>query len=154
MDIMAATATLPGLTDLLATLGGRRVLSGRVHDSEDLLVRVRAGLPYAALESLQAGYGFDGDLLREVLDVPARTLARRKSSRRFSPRSRIGSSAWPVSSPSRPRPWVARTRRASGSKPRTGPWGAMSRCGASTPTWAPARWKAFWAASPTACSAS
>ena len=85
MDIMAATATLPGLTDLLATLGGRRVLSGRVHDSEDLLVRVRAGLPYAALESLQAGYGFDGDLLREVLDVPARTLARRKSSRRFSP---------------------------------------------------------------------
>jgi putative toxin-antitoxin system antitoxin component (TIGR02293 family) len=82
---MAATVALPGLTDLLATLGGRRVLSGRVHDSEDLLVRVRAGLPYAALESLQAGYGFDGDLLREVLDVPARTLARRKSSRRFSP---------------------------------------------------------------------
>jgi putative toxin-antitoxin system antitoxin component (TIGR02293 family) len=82
---MAATVTLPRLTDLLATLGGRRVLSGRVHDPEELRLRVRAGLPYAALESLQAGYGLDAHLLREVLDVPPRTLARRKNRRRFSP---------------------------------------------------------------------
>jgi putative toxin-antitoxin system antitoxin component (TIGR02293 family) len=82
---MAATIASPRLTDLLATLGGRRGLSGRVLDSEELRLRIRAGLPYAALESLQAEYGLDADLLREVLDVPLRTLARRKNQRRFSP---------------------------------------------------------------------
>ena len=81
---MAATLALPGMNEVLAALGGHRVLSGRIGGIEGLRLRLRAGLPYAALESLEAGYGLDASLLREVLGIPPRTLARRKSQKRFS----------------------------------------------------------------------
>lgn len=66
------------------TLGGYRVMKGRVRSADRLRERVRSGLPYSALkalaERLNAPLGELGDALR----VPARTLARRRRVGRFS----------------------------------------------------------------------
>lgn len=45
--------------------------------------RVRGGLPYSMFESLAKGFRVPVDELGAVLDIPKRTLARRKRERRF-----------------------------------------------------------------------
>ena len=66
------------------TLGGRKVLKERLADYIAVIHRVRAGLPYAALDAVATRYGIPVAALARVIDLPARTLARRKKEGRFS----------------------------------------------------------------------
>lgn len=71
---------------LVATLGGRRVLRYRNHErAATLRERVRAGLPYAALEAVASRFEIAPDDLVQVLALPRRTLARRKKEGRLRP---------------------------------------------------------------------
>ena len=66
------------------TLGGRNVLKERLADYTAVIHRARAGLPYAALEAVAKRYVIPIATLAQVIDLPARTLARRKKERRLS----------------------------------------------------------------------
>ena len=72
-------------TKIAETLGGKSVLKARLADYTAVIHRARAGLPYAALEAVGKRYGIPLTTLARVIDLPARTLARRKKERRFSP---------------------------------------------------------------------
>jgi putative toxin-antitoxin system antitoxin component (TIGR02293 family) len=71
----------PDAADLL---GGPRVL-GPVKEEADLQHAIRAGLPYAALEALEAVLDLTHRDLLAVLGTAPRTLARRKQQRHLSP---------------------------------------------------------------------
>jgi putative toxin-antitoxin system antitoxin component (TIGR02293 family) len=60
------------------TLGGQRVLGG-AENLDALADRVRAGLPYAALGALARRFDIPLRQLTTVLDLPERTLARRRA---------------------------------------------------------------------------
>lgn len=66
---------------IVAALGGPRVV--KTHSTEGLRARIKEGLPYAALLALAGGLGLTAAALTEVLDLPPRTLARRKRERRL-----------------------------------------------------------------------
>ena len=66
------------------TLGGKSVLKERLADYTAVIHRARAGLPYAALEAVAKRYEIPLATLARVIDLPARTLARRKKERRLS----------------------------------------------------------------------
>lgn len=76
---MAATA------EIVEVLGGRKALKERIETAEALRSRVRQGLPYAALEAVAERLALDRREVSETLDLPERTLARRKSERRLQP---------------------------------------------------------------------
>lgn len=54
-------------------------------DFPGVIEQIEKGLPYPAFERFQKNTGFTTDELRELLQIPRRTLARRKSEGRFSP---------------------------------------------------------------------
>ncbi len=58
-------------------LGGHRVLRG-AEDLDALADRVRAGLPYATLDAFASRFNIPLRELTTVLDLPERTLARRR----------------------------------------------------------------------------
>jgi putative toxin-antitoxin system antitoxin component (TIGR02293 family) len=66
---------------MVETLGGPKIL--RAGSLEDLRNRVRSGLPYGSLEAVTSAYAIDTKELASILNVPPRTLSRRKKSRRF-----------------------------------------------------------------------
>ena len=66
---------------MVETLGGPKIL--RAESLEDLRDRVRSGLPYGSLEAVTSAYAIDTTELASILNVPPRTLARRKKARRF-----------------------------------------------------------------------
>ncbi len=66
------------------TLGGYRVLK-HVDTFHDLSEQVQEGLPYSALEAVASRFTIPLGELTAVLDLPARTLARRKRTKRLSP---------------------------------------------------------------------
>ncbi|OLC17191.1 MAG: hypothetical protein AUH29_02810 [Candidatus Rokubacteria bacterium 13_1_40CM_69_27] len=68
---------------LLDTLGGKSVLRERTRTYEAIIDRVRAGLPYAALEAVATRFEIPQEALVRVLALPLRTLARRKKERRL-----------------------------------------------------------------------
>jgi putative toxin-antitoxin system antitoxin component (TIGR02293 family) len=70
---------------IAATLGGPRVLKRGASSAEGLHAQLRAGLPYAALEAISAGFDVAREDLIAVLHVPPRTLARRKREKRLRP---------------------------------------------------------------------
>lgn len=65
------------------TLGGRSILRERLADYAAVIHRARAGLPYAALEAVAMRYGIPLATVAGVIDLPQRTLARRKKERRL-----------------------------------------------------------------------
>src|SRR5262245_157688 len=65
------------------TLGGARAFKGKSLTPEALQARLRAGLPYAAVEAVAAGFEIGTADLVAVLHVPPRTLARRKREKRL-----------------------------------------------------------------------
>jgi putative toxin-antitoxin system antitoxin component (TIGR02293 family) len=69
---------------LKETLGGPRVLRG-AEDLDALADRVREGLPYAALDAVGKRFAIPLRELTTVLDLPERTLARRKREGRLRP---------------------------------------------------------------------
>ena len=71
--------------EIVDVLGGPRVVGRKVHTLEDLARRLRKGLPYAALEAVMSSLDLPREVLAETLDVPPRTLARRKRERVLRP---------------------------------------------------------------------
>lgn len=66
------------------------VLSGEgqsreVRNAEDLKKWIREGLPYTSLEAVMERFGLKREEVSWALDLPLRTLARRKQERRLSP---------------------------------------------------------------------
>ena len=70
---------------LVTALGGRKVFRGRQASYSTVVDRVRAGLPYAALEALAARFSIPHEAACRLLHIPPRTLARRKKDRRLRP---------------------------------------------------------------------
>lgn len=68
---------------LVQTLGGKRIFKARAPDYETIIARVRSGLPYGAVEAIATRFEIPQEHLMRVLDVPMRTLARRKKERRL-----------------------------------------------------------------------
>jgi len=68
---------------LVTALGGRKVFRGRQASYSTIVDRVRAGLPYAALEALAARFSIPHEAACRLLHIPPRTLARRKKDRRL-----------------------------------------------------------------------
>jgi putative toxin-antitoxin system antitoxin component (TIGR02293 family) len=79
-----ATTSTSVRTNAADLLGGTPVL-GPVKEPADLQEAIRAGLPYAALEALEARLGLAHRDLLAVLGTAPRTLARRKQRRCLSP---------------------------------------------------------------------
>lgn len=74
---MARTASI------LETLGGGRRVRSRAVTATTHRERVRAGLPYAALDAATRRLGLDAPAIASILKLPARTLARRKAAGRL-----------------------------------------------------------------------
>lgn len=70
-------------TRLVKTLGGTKVFRERHATYSGVVERVRAGLPYAALEAVATRFAVPQEALFRVLHIPPRTLARRKKERRL-----------------------------------------------------------------------
>ena len=56
-----------------------------VADLHDLIGRVEAGLPYRAIEKLHKASGLPVTAITDLLNIPQRTLARRRSTGKLSP---------------------------------------------------------------------
>jgi putative toxin-antitoxin system antitoxin component (TIGR02293 family) len=69
---------------LVQALGGKGVLRERQTTYEAIIDKARAGLPFATLEAIATRFEIAQDVLVRILHLPARTLARRKKSRRLS----------------------------------------------------------------------
>jgi putative toxin-antitoxin system antitoxin component (TIGR02293 family) len=64
-------------------LGGSKVLRIRVRTPEDLIEATRMGLSYASFDAVRIRFDIKTELMTRLLDLPARTLARRKHEKRF-----------------------------------------------------------------------
>lgn len=65
-------------------LGGSRVFRGQaMPTSSEMRDRIKDGLPFSALESVRGRLGLSVPETAAVLRMPARTLARRRSSRKL-----------------------------------------------------------------------
>ena len=85
---MAQTAAVAKLGKLLKTgMPGPHayvILLGMTrYDYPGIIQQVEKGLPYAAFERLQKNTGLTAEQLADVLEIPKRTMARRKRSGRF-----------------------------------------------------------------------
>lgn len=61
------------------------LLGLRTYETAQLHSRVREGLSYEAFERLRRVLGFPTSRAAEILQIPSRTLARRKDAKRFEP---------------------------------------------------------------------
>jgi putative toxin-antitoxin system antitoxin component (TIGR02293 family) len=68
---------------LVETLGGRSIIKGRPLSYETLIEKVRSGLPFTALEAIATHFEIPQERLVRVLNLPLRTLARRRKERRL-----------------------------------------------------------------------
>jgi putative toxin-antitoxin system antitoxin component (TIGR02293 family) len=75
---------VPALTAhrLVDALGGRAALR-EARTVEDVRALIQEGLPFRSYEAMRARYGLDAATVTRVLDIPPRTLARRKAAARF-----------------------------------------------------------------------
>ncbi len=64
-------------------LGGVRVIGRNTADPDNMIERVRAGLPYKALDSLAKTLELSPAETSRIFSIPQRTLMRRKSSHRL-----------------------------------------------------------------------
>jgi len=112
-------------TTIFETLGGPRVLRVSSAGLPELGETVRRGLPYAALEAVMRRLGLSREQVAEALQLPERTLARRKRERRLHPDesdrlfrlARIAAQATDVlGSPEKAATWLQRPNRALGGR--------------------------------------
>jgi putative toxin-antitoxin system antitoxin component (TIGR02293 family) len=68
---------------IVSLWGGSRALGRRVRSDNDLIPLLRQGLPYAALERTREAFGLSRDEIATVLDLPLRTLTRRRQAQRL-----------------------------------------------------------------------
>ena len=60
------------------------LLGLKQYDFPSIIDRIERGLPYSAFERLQKNTGFSTETLLDLLQIPRRTLTRRKSTGRLS----------------------------------------------------------------------
>lgn len=72
---------MTAMAEIVNVLGGRKA----VRTSEDLKAWIREGLPFSSLEAVMKRFDLDRDEVSSALDLPPRTLARRKQERRLRP---------------------------------------------------------------------
>lgn len=70
-------------SQIATTLGGSHVLGTRVRTREDLIHVIRDGLSFDSVTAVKERFDIKPDLLHSLLDLPPRTLARRKKSKRL-----------------------------------------------------------------------
>ncbi len=68
---------------IVALWGGTRTLRRAVHTEHELIPMLRQGLPFAALERTMEAFELSREEVAEVLDLPSRTLSRRKQTQRL-----------------------------------------------------------------------
>lgn len=66
---------------IVETLGGPKIV--RAATLDDLRARRRAGLPYASVDAVSSAYHITSKDLVRILELPLRTLARRKKEKRL-----------------------------------------------------------------------
>ena len=66
---------------VVRTLGGARIVKAATW--EDLHARRQAGLPYASVDAVSSAFHIGSKDLVRILDLPLRTLARRKKEKRL-----------------------------------------------------------------------
>jgi len=72
------------VTDSVVSLwGGSAILGCVVHTENELIPLLRQGLPFAVLERLMATFSLSREDVSGVLNLPARTLVRRKQAQRL-----------------------------------------------------------------------
>ena len=64
-------------------LGGRKTLGKKISTPSELRSLLRTGLPHASLEALMERFHLRREEVSQALDLPKRTLARRKAARRL-----------------------------------------------------------------------
>lgn len=69
---------------IIDVLGGPGILEESSSSPEALRDRIRAGLPFASLETVMRRFSFRREEISATLDLPPRTFSRRKRERRLS----------------------------------------------------------------------
>ena len=117
---------MPATSVIVEALGGRATLDNPVDSPADLSAHIRAGLPYASLESVMTKFDLRREEVSSALHLPPRTLARRKQEQRLSPEEsdrlfrlvRLASQAVQVlGTEERASLWLRRGNRALGGHP-------------------------------------
>ncbi len=72
------------LSDVVSVLGGPKVLGRALKSPDELVARVREGLPFSALSIVADQYGISREVLCAVLHLSRRNLLRRKEQNRLS----------------------------------------------------------------------
>jgi putative toxin-antitoxin system antitoxin component (TIGR02293 family) len=70
---------------IVKVLGGKSVLKANVRSAAQLTETIRSGLPYASLEALISKLQLPKSGAAAALNLPERTLARRRKEKRLSP---------------------------------------------------------------------
>lgn len=74
---------MPVTAAIVEVLSGEEGRGGRVRSPEELKEWIREGLPFASLERVMERFGLNRDEISWALDLPPRTLARRKQERKL-----------------------------------------------------------------------
>jgi len=74
---------MPATAEIIEALGGREAWSRAVHSPEDLKDWIREGLPFESLERVMERFAITREEISSTLDLPPRTLARRKQEQRL-----------------------------------------------------------------------
>lgn len=74
---------MPAIAGIVEALGGREMRDKPVRSPEDLKEWIREGLPFASLDKVMERYGLNREEISSALDLPPRTLARRKAEQRL-----------------------------------------------------------------------
>lgn len=74
---------MPMTAEIVEALGGSEMDRRRVDSPEDLKDWIRDGLPFSSLEKVMERFGINREEISSALDLPPRTLARRKQERRL-----------------------------------------------------------------------
>jgi putative toxin-antitoxin system antitoxin component (TIGR02293 family) len=69
---------------VVSVLGGTQVLGNGVRSPEDLVERVRKGLPFAALSAVMEEYRISRDVFCDILQLSSRNFLRRREQKRLS----------------------------------------------------------------------
>ncbi len=75
---------MAAIVTLLDVLGGEKTFGRKGREPFGVSERIRAGLPFTALEKLQKALSLSREETATVLSIPLRTLARRKREKRLS----------------------------------------------------------------------
>jgi len=79
-----ASSTTREVEGVLDVLGGAKVLGRGVRSPEELVDKVRNGLPFAALSAVMEEYGISRNVVCDVLQLSRRNFLRRKEQKRLS----------------------------------------------------------------------